>query len=141
MVLEHVAQHAGLVVITAAPADRHFLGHRDLHVIDVVAVPDRLENGVGKPQHQHVLHRFLAQVMVDAIHLLLGEHLVHGLVEALPPFGRRVPNGFSITIRRGPWTSSARPQAPSLRRLVRKTAAPWPDSRPALPRRRCLPAR
>ena len=73
VVLKHVAQHAGRVVVAAAAADVDFLGHGDLHVVDVVAVPDRLEDRVGEPQHQQVLHRFLAEVVVDAIDLLLAE--------------------------------------------------------------------
>ena len=66
---------AGRVVITGAAADVDFLGHRDLHVVDVIAVPDRLEDRVGKPQHEQVLHRLLAQVVIDAIDLLLAETL------------------------------------------------------------------
>jgi hypothetical protein len=42
----------------------HFLGHGDLHVIDVVAVPDRLKDGVGKTREQDVLNRLLPQVMI-----------------------------------------------------------------------------
>ena len=83
-------------------ADRQFFGRGDLHVIDVVAVPDRLENGVGEPQHEDVLHRLLAEVMVDAVDLVLGEHPVdlfvqlvargqvgaEGLFDHEPPRGR-----------------------------------------------------
>ena len=31
---------------------------------------------VGEPQHEDVLHRLLAQVVVDAIDLVLGEDFV-----------------------------------------------------------------
>ena len=79
--LEHVPQHAHRVVVRRAMAHREVLGRRDLHVLDVVAVPDRLEDGVGEPQHQHVLHRFLAQVVVDAVDLVLGEDFVDLLVQ------------------------------------------------------------
>ena len=81
MVLEHVADDAGRVVVAGAAADVDFLGHGDLHVVDVVAVPDRLEDRVGEPQHEQVLHRFLAEVVIDAVHLPLAEHGVDGLVE------------------------------------------------------------
>ena len=40
MVLHHVAQRAGLLVVAAAALDADRLGHRDLHVVDEVAVPD-----------------------------------------------------------------------------------------------------
>ena len=45
-------------------------------MIDEVAVPDRLEQPVGEAEGQDVLRRFLAQEMVDAENLLLGEDLV-----------------------------------------------------------------
>ena len=73
MVLEHVAQHAGGIVVVGAAADVDLLGHGDLHVVDVVAVPDRLEDRVGEPQHEDVLDRFLAEIVVDAVDLLLVE--------------------------------------------------------------------
>src|SRR5580693_4329812 len=39
----------------------------------MVAIPDRLEQAVGEAQHQNVLHRLLAQIMVDAKNLILAE--------------------------------------------------------------------
>src|SRR5436309_7625122 len=62
-----VAQHAGPVVVRPAFADRQGLGHGDLHVIDVAMVPDRLEQRVGEAEHEQVLHRLFAKVVVDAI--------------------------------------------------------------------------
>ena len=70
MVLHHVAQGAGMFVERAAAAfhaDR-FRG-RDLHVIDILAIEQRLEDGVAEAKRQQVLHRVLAQIVVDAIDL------------------------------------------------------------------------
>ena len=39
-------------------------------MVDVVAVPERLEHAVGETQHQDVLYRFLAEVMIDAVGLI-----------------------------------------------------------------------
>ena len=44
VVLDHVAGGADAVVVAGPAADADVLGHRDLHVVDVVAVPDRLEH-------------------------------------------------------------------------------------------------
>jgi hypothetical protein len=59
VVLDDVAGGADAVVVARAAADADVLGHGDLHVVDVVGVPDRLEHLVGEPERQHVLHRSL----------------------------------------------------------------------------------
>ena len=52
-------------------------------MVDVVPVPNGLEQPVGKAKRQDVLRRFLPQEVVDAEHLLLAEDLVHAGVEGL----------------------------------------------------------
>ena len=49
VVLEHVAQDAGLVVVAAAGADVDVLGHGDLDVGNIAPVPDGFEQRVGEP--------------------------------------------------------------------------------------------
>ena len=44
VVLDHVAERAGAVVVAGAGADPEVLGGGDLDVVDVVAVPQRLEH-------------------------------------------------------------------------------------------------
>ena len=83
MVRHHVAQRAGRVVIAAAAADGERFRDRDLDVVDVVAIPDRLEQAVGEAQHQDVLHRLLAEIMIDAENLILFEDAEQFLVERL----------------------------------------------------------
>lgn len=80
MVLDHVAQLAGLVEIAPTPLDADLLGHGDFHVGDVVLVPLGFKQAVGEAQGDQVLHRLLAQVMVDAIDAVLREHLRHRIV-------------------------------------------------------------
>ena len=75
VVLHHVAQGAGLLVVARARADPFLLGHGDLHVVDVLLVPERLEDRVAEPHDHQVLHRLLAEVMVDAEDLALVEDL------------------------------------------------------------------
>jgi hypothetical protein len=48
-----------------APFDRKRLGHVDLHVADVLAVPHRFEQAVGEPEGQDVVDRLLAEGVVD----------------------------------------------------------------------------
>ncbi len=73
VVLHHVAHRAGLVVIGAAPVHPHGFGHRDLDMVDVLGLPQRFEQDVGKADGHQVLDGFLAQVMVDPVDLRLGK--------------------------------------------------------------------
>src|ERR1700733_3476788 len=77
----HVAKSAGLLVETNPVADIERLRHVDLHMIDEIAVPDRLEQAVAEAKGENVLRRLLAEEMIDAENLVLGEHLVQRIVE------------------------------------------------------------
>ena len=83
VVLHHVPDAPGLVVELPAALDAEALGHRDLHALHVVPVPDRLEEGIGEPEEEEVLHRLLPQVVVDPEDRGLGEHLVEHAVQLL----------------------------------------------------------
>ncbi|MNZ61890.1 hypothetical protein D3C78_799930 [compost metagenome] len=80
MVLNHVAQLAGLVEIAPTAFDADLLGHGDFHVGDGVLVPLGFEQAVGEAQGDQVLHRLLAQVMVDAVNTAFREEPRHGVV-------------------------------------------------------------
>src|SRR5437870_6810224 len=47
---------------------------RDLYMIDVTPVPDRLENGVVKPENHDVLYGLLTQVVINAVDLVFAQH-------------------------------------------------------------------
>jgi len=72
MILNHVPQSAGLLVVSAASAHAHRLAHGDLHVVNRVAVPQPFENRVREAEHHDILDGFLAEVMIDAKDLLLA---------------------------------------------------------------------
>jgi hypothetical protein len=78
---DHVAKCARLLIEARAALDIELLGDIDLHVGDVVAVPHRLEDPVGKARHQDVLGGLLAEEVVDAIDRLLLEHFAQRGVE------------------------------------------------------------
>ena len=75
VILDHVAQRAGFLVVRAAAFDADRFRGRDLHVVDVAPVPQRLEDAVAEAEGQDVLHRLLAQVVIDAVDLALGKDL------------------------------------------------------------------
>ncbi len=81
VVLHDVAQSPGRLVEAAPLFDADGLGHSDLDVVDVIARPQGLEDGVGEAQGEYVLDRLLTEVVVDAVYLVLGEDLVQGRVE------------------------------------------------------------
>ena len=78
---DHVAVGARVLVEAGAVVDGERLRHVDLHVVDVVAVPDRLEHAVGEAQRDQVLDRLAAEEVVDPEHALLGEDAVHERVQ------------------------------------------------------------
>ena len=73
MVRHHVAQRAGAFVEPAAAFHTDRLGDGDLHVVDAVAVPQRLEQPVGEAEGHDALDRFLPQEVVDPVDLLLPQ--------------------------------------------------------------------
>ena len=83
VVLHHVAQRADLLVELAAAFDAERLGHRDLHRVDVVVVPHRLEQRVREAEHEQVLDRLLPEEVVDAVDRALVERAVQDRVELL----------------------------------------------------------
>lgn len=82
VVLDDVACGPDAVVVARATTDADVLGHRDLDVVDVVAVPDRLEHLVGEAERQEVLDRLLAEVVVDPEDGVGREDVGDDLVEA-----------------------------------------------------------
>ena len=83
MILNHVPQCAGVVVVIPAPFHADCFADRDLHMVDDVGVPQTLEYDVCKTQCEKVLHCLLAEKMIDPICLAFGKHLPH-IVDDLP---------------------------------------------------------
>src|SRR5215472_2408584 len=81
MVLKHVAQTPRLLVIAAAMLDAQALSRGNLHVVDVIAVPDRLDNRVGEAKGEDVLHGLLTEVVNDPIDLIFFKHLMDNRVQ------------------------------------------------------------
>ena len=74
-------------VVERAPfIDRQRLGNIDLYVLDVVPIPDRLEQSVGEAKRQDVLGGFFAEEVIDSEDLIFREDLVHRRVEQLGAF-------------------------------------------------------
>jgi len=61
-------------------------------MVDMVPVPQRLEDAVGKAQDHDVLHRLLAEEMVHPVDLILGQDLRQAGIER--------PRGFKVVAKR-----------------------------------------
>ena len=79
MVLDHVAQLAGLVEVAPAALDADGFGDGDLHMGNVVLVPAS-RTGCWQSAGRSVLHRVLAQVMIDAIGPVFREETRHRVI-------------------------------------------------------------
>ena len=81
MIGHHIAQRACRLIEGSAAFDADRFGHGHLHVIDAVAVPDRLEHAIGKAQRHDVLNRLLAEEVVDPENLIFAECPQHAGVK------------------------------------------------------------
>ncbi len=81
MVLNHVANHTRLLVQLAPAAHAELLGHRDLHVLDVATVPDRIEERICEPEVQDVLDGLFPKIVVDSKNGTLGKRLEQQLIQ------------------------------------------------------------
>ena len=92
MVLHHVAQGSSLLIKGTAPLNTDAFCGRDLHMINKIAVPDRLEDSIGKAKYQNVLNRFLAQIVINAKDLIFRQHLVDFVIQ--------LPGRFQVVTER-----------------------------------------
>jgi hypothetical protein len=89
----HVPKGADLIVVTTPQADSVAFRHGDLHVVDVVAIPDRLEDPIRQAKRKNVLDGLFAQIVVDAVDLRFLEDLLDLAIE-LAGAGQVGPEGF-----------------------------------------------
>jgi len=83
MVGQHVAQGAGVFVKTATCLDPDGFSRSDLHMVNVMIVPEGFEKPVGETADQNILDGFLAQVMVNPVDLLLAHDIEQALIQCL----------------------------------------------------------
>src|SRR5271157_3658103 len=74
MVLHHIADGAGLLVELAPALHAERFGHRDLHAVNLIAVPDGLQEAVGEAEDEQVLDR------IFRIDHYLGKEAVENLL-------------------------------------------------------------
>ena len=93
VVLNHVPQGAGGVVVACPTGNAQFLGDGDLYVVYPGGVPERLEKRVAEAQRNQVLDRFLAEVVIDPEGLGFAEDIGERRI-GLPRAVEVMPDGL-----------------------------------------------
>ena len=83
MILDHIARCTACIIIASARADPEAFRHRDLHTINVFAIPEWLEDRVTKSLHKQILHGFLPEVVVDTVNLSFLEDAADHLIQLM----------------------------------------------------------
>ena len=73
--MDDIPSRPNPVVVPGSTSYPDVFRHRDLYVVDVLVVPDRLKEGVSEPEGKDVLDGFFPEVMVDPEDLLRFENL------------------------------------------------------------------
>src|SRR4030042_6353656 len=81
VVLEHVAQNPHTVIIICPVFDIHRFSHRNLDIIHIAAIPDRLEYRVGEAEKKDVLSGLLTQIVVNTIDLALIKYQMQNAIQ------------------------------------------------------------
>ena len=92
MIDHDVAKRADRVVEMATILDPETLRHGDLHALEVVPAPDRLEHRVGESQLEDLEQAHLPQVVIDAEEL--------GLVDVLMEFRGQLARRLQVVSER-----------------------------------------
>lgn len=80
MVLDHIPQGTGAIIVAAPVANPQLLRYRDLHMVNIGSVPQWLHQGVCKTESHNILYRLFTQVMVYPVDLLFGKDAGQQLV-------------------------------------------------------------
>jgi hypothetical protein len=83
MILNHIADGAGLIVECPAALNSEGFRHGYLYALDLITVPERLQNCILEAQEDHVSDCPFPQVMIDAEDVLLVESAEQNPIEFL----------------------------------------------------------
>src|SRR6185312_6530791 len=81
MVLSDVLKSTYRIIGIAATFYRKLLKEFDMHLIDRLCIPERLEHRIEETKCHHVLQSFLGKIMVDAEDLFFFEQFSQKFIE------------------------------------------------------------
>lgn len=83
MVLDHIPNGSRFLIIRTATLKTNIFGDRDLDVINIASIPDRLKDPVCQAEDEDILHGLFAEVVVNTVDLVLFKDLADLPVEFL----------------------------------------------------------
>src|ERR1700686_2027603 len=83
VVFDHVADRPGVVVELPPPLDPELFCHCNLHTLDVIPVPDRLQKAVGEAKEQKIEDRLFTEVVVDTKDSRFRKHGMKSSIQLL----------------------------------------------------------
>src|ERR1700691_444552 len=93
MVFDHVADRPSIVVELSPPFDPELLRQCDLHTLDVITIPDRLQEAGGEEKEQKIETGLFTKVVVDAKDSRFRKHRMKSGIQLLRR-GEIVPEGL-----------------------------------------------
>src|SRR5215831_8596974 len=83
VILNNIADCASLIVECSSALNSEVFRHGDLYALDLIAVPERLEERILEAEEDHVMHWSFSQIMIDAEDVFLIESAEEDAVEFL----------------------------------------------------------
>ena len=80
VVLEHITQYAGLLIIACAMPRTQIFSRNDIYVLDILSAPYWFEYGIGKTEHQDILHSLFDKVRINPEYLMFLIIVPSGLI-------------------------------------------------------------
>ena len=77
VILQYVAERPGLFIKWPPSLDTVGFRERKLYPLNVVPIPDRLEDSIAETKEENVLHRLFAEIVIDPKYLILRKDRVH----------------------------------------------------------------
>src|SRR5438067_12962685 len=74
MILHNVSNSTGLLIELRACANAKILSNHNLHMVNIILIPERLKDAVGEAESQNILHSLFAHVVIDTVDLVFMEN-------------------------------------------------------------------
>src|SRR5947207_4528953 len=67
VVLYHVTNSPGLLIVLCARADAQALSNYNLYMVNILCIPERLKDTIGEAECQQILNGLLAHIVINAV--------------------------------------------------------------------------